>query len=199
MTAEHLNCCCCSAKPSAAPFRFWFQVPIMRKVTVQKTTLWYLRQAFAAKKLGQASLPSDGNSPPVSGAMAKVNKCLDYLTKHCSQEFLVEKALQPCGVRHDEFRCVDLDNKIKRTCDVGVQCFVGDEPPAKKAKVADEAASSCVDLTGDAPDADHRQDLVSRLMMGPFADEVCMMWQEIANEYGSHEHFLAAVAARFGA
>ena len=133
----------------------------------------------------------------------------------------MEKALQPCGTRENECRYIDIDNKLKRSsssCTMGTQTEL-ELSPSKRAKlscVENETQTELmdlkpqvplVDLTGDCDPStassssssdDPRERLLSNLMLGPHADDVCMLWRECSNEYLSHTDFLATVVAQFG-
>ena len=175
----------------------------------------------SAKATSSTSATAPNQSPAELLRLKRIHGCLGFLSKNCSQRWLVEMALKPCGIRCEdpnEFRYVDINNKVKRTtCSASAQTECDDMAPAAKKFKASSVA--CVDLTADddeltmpplqhhdvkvssstASSTDPRQRLLSNLMQGERADDVCMLWSESSNEYFSHDQFLDMVAAQFGA
>ena len=105
------------------------------------------------------------------------------------------------GLKLDKLdkKTIEIENKVylpKNNRTTGTQT---DLPAAKRSK-----PSEVVDLTGndesEQPDKDKMSEdvFLSNLMLGPHADDICMLYMECQSEHKSHSEFLAAVAAQFG-
>lgn len=96
-------------------------------------------------------------------------------------------------------KTIEIENKVylpKNSRTTGTQT---DLPAAKRSK-----PTEVVDLTGkdesEQPSNDKVSDdvFLANLMLGPHADDICMLYMECQSEHKSHSEFLAAVAAQFG-